>query len=127
MKPDRIKEIEGLIERLASEGENALRKNLSMGMHGLCAEAASALVELIEERKWRTIESAPKDGTVIDLWVRVEETSTEKRIPDCKWGLMGTWSGEQVEGWIGLGHMHENRIPLAWLPLPSPPEEGEGK
>lgn len=32
--------MDDIVARLRREGENAMRKHLSMGMHGLCAEAA---------------------------------------------------------------------------------------
>jgi hypothetical protein len=39
-------ELRALIERLRREGENSMRKHLSLGMHSLCAEAADALKHL---------------------------------------------------------------------------------
>lgn len=32
--------------------------------------------------KWRTMESAPKDGTVIDIWM---QGKTQHRMVDCYW------------------------------------------
>lgn len=55
---------------------------------------------------------------------RVKDGNIEKRIPDCKWGAMSAWTGEEIHGWIGLGHMNEERITLHWMPLPQPPKAG---
>lgn len=35
-----------IVERLRVNGENALRKHLSLGMHGLCTEAADEIERL---------------------------------------------------------------------------------
>lgn len=35
-----------LVSRLRREGENAMRRNLSLGMHALCAEAADEIERL---------------------------------------------------------------------------------
>ncbi len=80
--------------------------------------------------QWQPIESAPKDGTVIDLWH--EEFG---RYPDCYWGLpahtcgeMGSLCDSDVhsmdEGWVDT--FNEIQFPANqythWMKLPTPPE-----
>lgn len=133
MDRDRISQIEELIEHttnLAAEIRHPdYQRRVEIGLidhyqyGALFADAASALRQLLQERQWRTIDSAPKDGTPIDLWVIVDGWQDEKRIPNCTWGWMRKWGGEEVQGWVGLGNLHEDRVPTHWMPLPSPPPE----
>ncbi len=82
------------------------------------------------EPSWQPIETAPKDGTVIDLWH--EEFG---RWASCNWGLpdhtcgeMGSLCDSDVhsmdEGWVT--DLNEITFPASeythWMPLPKPPE-----
>jgi hypothetical protein len=71
--------------------------------------------------KWEPIETAPKDGTLIDVWV------SEERVTDVRWMIM-----RQVEGWYcwATNEHGESRLilvekehgtPTHWMPLPPPP------
>lgn len=86
--------------------------------------------------EWMPIESAPKDGTLIDLWVT--GTHFTGRISDSKWGLPSDEDGEPVEDepcWVSLDWhttydewywMDVEYAPTHWMPLPPPPKtEGE--
>ena len=62
---------------------------------------------------WRPIETAPKDGTFVDLWDELSKT----RLPNCCWdALTGRWMI-----WGGTLSMSCDRIKF-WMPLPKPPE-----
>lgn len=63
---------------------------------------------------WMPIETAPKDGTVIDLW----DAAYEYRICDCQWIMQST------EGyWVRRdGHCAEIEVVTHWMPLPEPPK-----
>lgn len=69
--------------------------------------------EMKEEANWQPIETAPKDGTRIDVWRRGE------RLTDVFWS-------DEEEWWSYMGDTYP--IPLAaspapthWRPLPAPP------
>ena len=78
---------------------------------------------------WQPIETAPRDGTVIDLWADGE------RWPDCYWGKRRYWSvdGDETKtsawlmeppDWI-WATMNEripcDVAPTHWMPRPAPP------
>jgi hypothetical protein len=74
--------------------------------------------------KWQAIESAPKDGTEIDLWGRLngEMPSRDERITDCKWlhDANGPgWNTRGDQGWESLCAIQWK--PSHWMPRPSPP------
>ena len=71
---------------------------------------------------WWPIETAPKDGTPIDLWVEFPEHSKARRIPDARWDV-------EEQSWR-LGEFLQKQFavtPIAthWQPLPSPPEPSQ--
>jgi hypothetical protein len=90
---------------------------------------------LIEQQEngmtWQPIETAPKDGTVIDLWAQSMELisrdgddlrpSVAFRVPDAIW-FDGYWTDADgnphphLEGFTNITFTH-------WMPLPSPPPE----
>ena len=82
-------------------------------------EAADALAA----QEWQTIDTAPKDGTEIDLWAFDREHCCWSRRPDCYWSAMMKNLNEESEGWAGLWEMHcDFQPPTHWRPLPPPPE-----
>ncbi len=75
----------------------------------------------VEGDGWLPIESAPKDGTVIDLW-----SDEYGRLTDCYWGAPMAYEGGET-GWV---HAHSNEWAespdefVHWRPLPLPPVKG---
>jgi hypothetical protein len=77
--------------------------------------------------QWQPIETAPRDGTVIDLWI------DDNRWSDCRWGLPGHSCGEDGhycdsewhsldEGWVCISLNQElSMSPTHWMPLPPEP------
>ena len=67
---------------------------------------------------WQPIETAPKDGTVIDLWV-----SSRRRCPDCfwetEWGEPGEWRQKYAESNTDFSLFE---IPTHWAPPPNTSE-----
>lgn len=54
--------------------------------------------------QWMDIETAPKDGTVCDLWIK--GASGAGRVCDLWWSDDGTWCG------------HDARVFSHWMPAP---------
>ena len=94
---------------------------------------------------WQPIETAPRDGTLIDLWV-IDEHYGASRIPDCKWGRED-YNGfgdpiAEIDGWVQWTKditgeeywaliefdfrrgevVRTNEVVTHWLPLPAPPK-----
>jgi len=66
--------------------------------------------------EWKPIDSAPKDGTKVDLWILHEFSGSSFRVPDCYW-INNRW----VQTGIPL---NRGERPTHWsLPLPPPPKE----
>ena len=98
---------------------------------------ADAVVAAHEARRWKAIESAPKDGSPIILrrgdrvtpgnWVEASEE--EER--HC-WDMEGRYQGSEIVGskhpayWMSDdGGFTEEEPPTRWTPIPAPPKEGE--
>lgn len=82
------------------------------------------------KRGWQDIASAPKNGTVIDLW-----DADVGRLADCRWGhpehscgeagqyCDSDWHGER-ESWVDITfNARLSDCDLThWMPLPEAPE-----
>lgn len=82
---------------------------------------------------WKPIESAPKDGTLVDLWLidcdgegrRMSDSYFGKIPHEC--GMMGRYCDcwpDEGEFWIDgiFGERHSGNI-THWMPLPEPPTD----
>ena len=47
--------------------------------------------------KWQPIDTAPKDGTVVDLWQRTTNGKHQHRTPDCAFTEGRWWLGDLCE------------------------------
>jgi hypothetical protein len=72
--------------------------------------------------KWKTIESAPRDGTRILAWYQAKFLAQE---------IVAAWSDEQ-EAWVDWAcepieaEVRDGQCVLTkWQPLPQPPTDGE--
>lgn len=67
---------------------------------------------------WQPMDSAPKDGTTIDLWVRAEHSGFCFRQAQCSWI-------DEIEDWGPLSSTYPLKklklTPLFWMPQPPPP------
>jgi hypothetical protein len=70
--------------------------------------------------RWQPIDTAPKDGSKIDLWVRFEERNTATRCADSSWD-------EEAGDWhLGPGSYRAKQyvygvFPTHWMPIPASP------
>lgn len=97
MTPDRIKEIEHWLSMNAYHASDEKERGI-----------VSDLRQLLEERKWRSIDSAPVDGTPI--------------LVGYDYGSYGM----TIMRFDGVVECFSYRKPTHWRKLPSPPEQGEG-
>lgn len=71
-------------------------------------DAHKYLLKKLDSMGWNTIDTAPKDGTFVDLW-----SKDDYRISDCQW---------HREFWIPLdGPFVDEEDVSHWMPLPAPP------
>ena len=64
---------------------------------------------------WKPIETAPKDGTIVDLWVGSE------RIADCYFEREA-WRHWWIGGFDQMDSVKIDGEPSHWMQIPSPPE-----
>ena len=86
-------------------------------------EMARATLEAVQAHQWRTIDSAPRDGTCVLL-----SCGTEDPFLSC--GLWFSYErdaprsdGYQWEGWVEPYDHTDLTDPTHWMPLPPPPGE----
>ena len=79
---------------------------------------------------WQPIETAPRDGTLVDLWVRLPDGSAI-RLADCYWGRDQRgkrgkcWHAPYMDYQAEYGPVPRNHAITHWRPLPAPPEASE--
>lgn len=75
--------------------------------------------------RWRPIETAPKDGSLVDLWCRRSgmQTGSYGRVPDCWFSIGRWWVNDEAHG----DSMLRSEVANAthWAPRPPPPQEAE--
>jgi hypothetical protein len=89
------------------------------------------------EDAWQPIETAPRDGTYVDLWEVARDRRHGKRIADVRWDRKRSFNGgigrvAQPDAWC---HRHGGQVWFSgyavthWRPLPPPPalEQGDVK
>ena len=74
---------------------------------------------------WKPIETAPKDGTKVDLWVEWPgQSPAAGRVPDAEWTDLYGWSYRSLTGEGDFGIEHQGGQPTHWRPRPEPPTAG---
>lgn len=71
--------------------------------------------------KWEPIETAPKNGTVVDLWIAAE--GCQFRAPDFKF-CNGRWEGKTSDEPLKWHYMNARMHPTHWMLPPEPPSTG---
>jgi hypothetical protein len=83
-------------------------------------------IAALDAAQWRPIETAPRDGTVIDVWLGnaepgdVEFYCTPGTKRACDWH----WFRGKFRPRLGLQAMPTFVVPTHWRPLPPPPGDG---
>lgn len=76
---------------------------------------------------WQSIETAPKDGTLIDVWLgNAEKSDVELYCAqgDGKRSTGWYWSNGKFRPHMGLRNMMACFVcPTHWMPVPAPPED----
>ena len=88
------------------------------------AKSLGAAIERAAAMEWQPIETAPKDGTDVDLWVTTP-TGFAGRVPDCHWHC-GEWlrKGKYDEAiWVPVES--EGWKVTHWMARPTPPETSD--
>lgn len=91
-----------------------------IAMFGDCPKCLQEHGRVQQQVAWKTIETAPKDGTIVDLWMCGPRSPDGYREADC-WYAHGQWwnsfgrDGDCAPGWMA------GDIPTHWMPLPAPP------
>jgi hypothetical protein len=71
-----------------------------------------------KQPRWRPIETAPRDGTTLDLWAYFPEHDKARRIADAFWNTeenawqLGGFNSKQFSYPPTISH---------WMPLPAAP------
>jgi hypothetical protein len=89
---------------------------------------ADALARSASERgrEWQPIETAPRDGTFVDLWFPHNgETLQSRRVADCRWLKIKAFEADSLYAWFAQSGGRAFRMdgPTHWMPLPEPPHE----
>ena len=119
-----LKEIEELAETLSVTDP---QYDCEADIRTILDRSEAAIRQLLADRQWRLIDTAPKDGTPVDLWITPPKgmiTGTGPgRCPDC-WYSSGKWwrYDEQYGDDQCRSEVHNA---THWLPLPSPNTEEE--
>lgn len=92
----------------------------------LAALAAHPTVKVSgDAAEWQPIETAPRDGTEVDLWcVEKNGKYAPRRLTNRRYGSMQNWVGEEVVSW-NVGDPYRDWRPTHWMPLPATPAQSE--
>jgi hypothetical protein len=76
-----------------------------------------AALSACDESPWSSMESAPKDGTEVDL------TDGTDRCTDCLWSdKKDAWVYWGPGDWDSFGWVKIDFVPKGWMPLPAAPD-----
>ncbi len=84
-------------------------------------DRAALLTYIRQLPKWMPIESAPKNGTRIDIWMVNERLGTSRRVTNCSWGRYDEDSEAPYGDYHWRGLDGDDRA-THWMPLPKEPQ-----
>ena len=123
-KIEELKEAIGVLETFVSDRSKFGGETIDEAIENTC-KAAQEHIELRENGGWRLIESAPKDGTVIQAIIQVKEHGKTKPSywqPKLKYA-QGHWQANHAHGWFDINMLEWiKKTPTHWQPLPQPPK-----
>lgn len=126
MLPLRVHETADYVELHAanSDGSSAAALTIQPSLMLLVNDVPALVAEIERLRglvsEWRSIETAPKDGTKFDAWV--PSRFGGHRMTDLSFG----WRGKlRQDGELTKAELP--RWPTHWMALPAPPSEGESR
>lgn len=101
----------------------AMDKAWSLPAYESWQAVADAVVAAHEARRWRPIESAPKDGTPILV-------ENDRGVHCVRWEAEEAHGDASFDGWYVDDGKSNLRVlrgtePTHWTPIPAPPKEGE--
>lgn len=88
-------------------------------------ESTKQSIETTGRSEWRPIETAPKDGTVIDVWLGDADDSDIAFYctPGTRRSAGWHWKHEKFRPTAGLNILNTWVLPTHWMPLPEPPND----
>ena len=105
-------------------GESSLNRAIDAFLASLSAQG---LVIPKEASEWRAIDSAPRDGTFIDLWV-IDSAGEGCRVAGAYWKEPRGPHDARGAGWYGDANAEGRYLFIEpswrvanWMPLPAPP------
>lgn len=111
MQSELIERVEHWIELWKSERQSGIATKR------LIEELLQALKQA-QTHEWLPIESAPRDGTAIDVFTKYE------RIPDVHWNDKKLrWEHWFIGDYDSMQWVELSNEPLYWQPLPLPPKQ----
>lgn len=90
------------------------------------------LLSLIDAQQqgWQPIETAPRDGTIIDVWLGGEAEESEIEFyctPGTRRSTGWKWKDEKFRPDTGLTALTTFVVPTHWMPIPAPPVLSEAR
>lgn len=99
--------------------QEGVRRNI--GGHN-CYRLYQYITHLEKQNQWQPIETAPKDGARILLWIEHPNLKYAKGEDRKDWQgyCTGYWTNHNGGGWTWNGM---SGTPTGWAPLPQPPSK----